>query len=173
MLKTTKKTLIKFKNYITKEEMLKSSSAFLIALTLREVMTSFVKNIVNPLISLVFKIEDLETFKAKIPGTATSLPIGSFIEAVFNFLILSFTIFLIVELSVKSNILAKSQEDDQILKLEENNEYLKKQLDISEKQLKLMQKMIENQDKILNFSETKKQKNLTPKVKVKRKNKMG
>lgn len=142
-----------FKRYITKEDLLKSSSAFLIALTLREVIMNLVKNLVNPLISIFFKIDSLENFKTVIWGTHTTLPLGSIFESIFNFLILSFTIFLIVEISERSNILVETKDSDEIVQLKTLNQNLENQICVQEKQIQLLEKLNANQERLLQQNE--------------------
>lgn len=150
-----KTILVNFKNYITKAELLKSASAFLIALTLRELIVNFVQNIVNPVISLIFNIKTLEGYKTVIWGTHTQLPIGSFIEAIFNFLILSFTIFLIVEFSEKTNLLVENDVKEEVKLLKQTNENFEKQIMLQEKQLEVMQKLLQQNANNTNIEDMK------------------
>lgn len=98
------------------------------------------------MISLIFNIKTLDGFKTTIWGTNTQLPIGSFIEAFCNFIILSFTIFVIVELSEKSNLLVEKEVKEEVKQLQKTNESFEKQIYLQQKQLEVMERILQMQD---------------------------
>lgn len=139
------KIIKEFRDYMTKDDILKSAGAFLIALTLRELILQFIKLVINPIISLFFHIEDLSTFQITLINT--NIQIGALFEAILNFIILSFTIFLVVKFSEKTKLI-KKEEKEEITILKEINANLYNQLDSINDNLKILNKGYINKEQL-------------------------
>ena len=133
------KIIKEFKDYMTKDDILKSAGAFLIALTLRELILQFIKLVINPIFAIIFNVKDLTTFNFSFLGA--SIEIGSLIEALLNFIILSFTIFLIIKFSERTRLI-QNNEKVEIKQMKKLNEKMQMQLDIANKQLELLNKLV-------------------------------
>lgn len=85
-----------FKEFISKGNVMDLATGMIIGAAFTAIVTSLVNDIISPLIGLVIGHADFSQFVLKI-GTAEIL-IGNFINAIINFLIIGFVIFMIVKL---------------------------------------------------------------------------
>ena len=107
-----------FLDFISKYKVMGLAVAFIIGLYLGGVVQSLVKDIILPLIGLVFPgLGNLATVKYAVPSTTFDaqgnppagytgqiFPLGDFLVAVITFIIVAFVIFLIVKATKKLGI---------------------------------------------------------------------
>ena len=86
--------LKEFRAFILKGNLVEIAVAFIIALAFAAVVASFVADIVTPIIAAIFRQPDFSSLKIDIGESAISY--GKFLNAVINFLIVAFAIFMIV-----------------------------------------------------------------------------
>lgn len=94
-----KKFLQDFKTFAVKGNVLDLAVAVIIGGAFGAIVTSFVKDLVMPLIGAIFAVPDFTTLSFTVNGTP--IMIGAFIQAVVNFLIVAFAIFVMIRLIEK------------------------------------------------------------------------
>jgi large conductance mechanosensitive channel len=94
-----KKFLQDFKAFAVKGNVLDLAVAVIIGGAFGAIVTSFVKDLVMPLIGAIFAVPDFTTLSFTVNGTP--IIIGAFIQAVVNFLIVAFAIFVMIRLIEK------------------------------------------------------------------------
>lgn len=94
-----KKFLQDFKAFAVKGNVLDLAVAVIIGGAFGAIVTSFVKDLVMPLIGAIFAVPDFTTLSFTVNGTP--IMIGAFIQAVVNFLIVAFAIFVMIRLIEK------------------------------------------------------------------------
>lgn len=87
--------LKEFKQFIARGNVIDLAVGVIIGAAFTAIVQSLVKNLINPLIGLLIGRIDLSNLILKV-GEAT-FRYGSFLNAVINFLIISFVVFLIVK----------------------------------------------------------------------------
>lgn len=87
--------LKEFKQFIARGNVIDLAVGVIIGAAFTAIVQSLVKNIINPLLGLFVGQIDLSNLVLKV-GDAT-FKYGSFLNAVINFLIISFVVFLIVK----------------------------------------------------------------------------
>lgn len=85
-----------FKEFISRGNMMDLAVGVIIGAAFTAIVNSLVNNLINPLIGLFIGKIDLSTLTFKI-GEAT-FKYGEFLNAVINFLIIAFVVFLLVKL---------------------------------------------------------------------------
>lgn len=104
--------LQEFKDFINRGNLVEIAVAFVMGVAFAAVVSAFTERIVSPLIGLIFNLDSLEgigTFGDAV--TEAGFPVGSvgaFIEAVLNFIIVAFVMFLVVK--AYNNMKAKEEE---------------------------------------------------------------
>lgn len=119
--------LKEFKEFAVKGNALELAIGVIIGGAFQNIVKSLVNDIIMPLISLFIGNVDFSDWVLKI-GNKT-IPYGSFISAVVNFLIIAFSLFLVVKYFNKLNKKleeAKFQEVEKIEKLKKENKIFKK-----------------------------------------------
>lgn len=94
-----KKFLQDFKAFAVKGNVLDLAVAVIIGGAFGAIVTSFVKDLVMPLIGAIFAVPDFTALSFTVNGTP--IMIGAFIQAVVNFLIVAFAIFVMIRLIEK------------------------------------------------------------------------
>ena len=94
-----KKFLQDFKAFAVKGHVLDLAVAVIIGGAFGAIVTSFVKDLVMPLIGAIFAVPDFTALSFTVNGTP--IMIGAFIQAVVNFLIVAFAIFVMIRLIEK------------------------------------------------------------------------
>lgn len=90
-----------FKEFAFKGNIFDLAIAVVIGAAFGKIVTSLVENILTPLIGLISGGIDLSKEKAKIPGTDTIITYGAFIQSIIDFLIIAFSIFMVIRLLAK------------------------------------------------------------------------
>ena len=90
------KTFIKeFKEFAIKGNVVDLAVAVIIGGAFRAIITSFVDDIIMPLIAAIFSVPDFSELSVGVNGTP--IMVGLFIQAIINFLIVALTIFVVVK----------------------------------------------------------------------------
>ncbi|MBD7907594.1 large conductance mechanosensitive channel protein MscL [Sporosarcina gallistercoris] len=90
-----------FKEFAFKGNIFDLAIAVVIGAAFGKIVTSLVENIITPLIGLLSGGIDLSSEKAHIPGTDTIITYGVFIQSIIDFLIIAFSIFIVIRLLAK------------------------------------------------------------------------
>ena len=89
-----KNILKEFKAFAVKGNVVDLAVAVIIGGAFGAIVTSFVNDLVMPLIGAIFSVPDFSTLSFTVNGTA--IMIGLFIQAVVNFLFVALSIFMMV-----------------------------------------------------------------------------
>ena len=91
-----------FRDFVNKGNFIDIAVAFVIGAAFGTVVTALTERTVSPLIGMIVRLPSLERFGTFGPqDPATGLPtgsVGAFVEALLNFLIIAFVMFLVVRL---------------------------------------------------------------------------
>ena len=127
--------LKEFKEFISKGNVLDLAVAVVIGNAFNAIVTSLVNDIIMPLVGIIIGGINFSSIKVTV-GNA-DLMIGNFIQMIVNFLIVAFTIFVVVKSFNKLQQKTKKKEEkkeeekpekaDDIVLLEEIRDLLKKQ----------------------------------------------
>lgn len=88
-----------FKDFINRGNLVEIAVAFVMGVAFASVVSAFTDRIVSPLIGMVFNLSDLAglgTFGEIVDGVQQG-SVGAFVQAVLNFLIVAFVMFLVVK----------------------------------------------------------------------------
>jgi len=88
-----------FKDFINRGNLVEIAVAFVMGVAFASVVSTFTERIVSPLIGLIFDLEDLAgmgTFGKVVDGVRQG-SVGAFVEALLNFIIVAFVMFLVVK----------------------------------------------------------------------------
>lgn len=127
-----KKFFNEFKQFIAKGNVLDLAVAVVIGNAFNKIVTSLVNDIIMPIIGIIIGGIHFETIK--ITFKDSSILIGSFIQNIVDFLIVAFTIFVVIKAFNKLSSFKKKEEKkevkeekkpDDILLLEEIRDLLK------------------------------------------------
>ena len=122
-----------FKEFISKGNVLDLAVAVVIGNAFNTIVTSLVNDVIMPLIGIIIGGIDFSSIKITL-GDA-SIMLGNFIQNIVNFLIVAFTIFIVIKAFNKLQAKSKKKEakkeetpkkPDDILLLEEIRDLLKK-----------------------------------------------
>lgn len=119
-----------FKKFISRGSVMDLAIGVIIGGAFTAIVNSLVTNILNPFIGLFLGKIDLSNLVLKIGGT--TFKYGSFLNAIINFLIISFVVFLLVK--AVSKVMPKKEDKPAAPSQEEL--YLKDIRDLLEKQNK-------------------------------------
>ena len=140
-----------FKKFISRGNVIDLAVAVIIGGAFGAIVTSLVSDIIMPLICALFKTTDVSELSVKI--NSTPIYIGKFIQAIIDFLIISFFVFLMIRAlngfersvkkieNLKTRMLTKEQRKQ--LKLEG---YSRKQIWEKEQQLRKEKEVNSSQD---------------------------
>ena len=105
--------LAEFKKFIMKGNLVEIAVGLILALKFKDVTDAFVNGIISPIVGAIFGVPSFAEKTAKIGDGV--LKYGAFIDAVINFLIVGFVLFLIVKAynSMKERM-ARSPEPDEV-----------------------------------------------------------
>ena len=123
-----------FKEFAFKGNVLDLAIAVVIGAAFGNIVTSLVSNIITPLVELVFGGVDFTSLAFPTTGE-TKILYGNFIQSVFDFIVIAFSIFLFIRLlskfKRKEDVVAVTEEappvDSKEVLLEEIRDLLKKQ----------------------------------------------
>lgn len=99
--------LKEFKEFISRGSVLDLAVGVIIGSAFTAIVNSLVKDLINPFIGLFLGKIDLSDLKFSVGGA--NFMVGSFINAIINFLIIAFVIFLIIKAFNK--VLPKKEEE--------------------------------------------------------------
>lgn len=151
MSKNKKSTFLKdFKAFISKGNVLDLAVATIIGSAFSQIVSSFTNGIIMPLISLLFKVENLDKMvltlrpetvneAGEVIDPAIVWQYGTFIQAIVNFLIIAFFLFVLVRVirNVRKQLDFDAQLRESVQKKLDNDEPL---TEIESKWLAHMQK---------------------------------
>lgn len=90
-----------FREFISRGNLVDIAVAFVMGVAFASVVQTFTDRIVSPLIGMIVNLESLQSVGTFGPvDEATGLPtgsVGAFVEALINFLIVAFVMFLVVK----------------------------------------------------------------------------
>ncbi len=111
-----KKFLEEFETFITKGNVLDMAVGVIIGAAFGAITTSLVNNVINPLLAWLFHAPDFTklniTLRAADEAAGTEalvLGIGVFINAILNFLIVAFVLFLVIKAFNKAREIAEAK----------------------------------------------------------------
>lgn len=117
-----------FKQFIARGNVIDLAVGVIVGAAFTSIVKSLVSNIINPLLGLFIGKIDLSNLVLKVGGA--TFKYGNFINAVINFLIISFVVFLIVKAVNKITRKEKKEEP----KKPTSEDYLREIRDLLEKQ---------------------------------------
>jgi large conductance mechanosensitive channel len=88
-----------FKDWIMKGNLIEIAVGLIIALAFNDLVSSFVKDIITPIIGAVGGTPDFSAKTFSINGSKFTY--GSFINAIITFLVIAFVMFMVVKASLK------------------------------------------------------------------------
>ncbi len=99
-----------FKEFISRGNVLDLAVGLIIGSAFTAIVTSLVGDILTPIIGVILRKAGIEKFADWAPG---GFGIGSFINAIVSFLLISFTVFLIVKAVNKAQELGKKNKEEE------------------------------------------------------------
>ncbi len=102
--------IAEFKEFISRGNVLDLAVGLIIGSAFTAIVTSLVQDVLTPIIGVILRKAGIEKFADWAPG---GFGIGSFINAIISFLLISFTVFLIVKFVNKAQELTKRKEEEQ------------------------------------------------------------
>lgn len=128
-LKNIKKGASEFKKFISRGNVVDMAVGVIIGGAFGKIVTSLVQDILMPLIGVLLGGLDFTSLSIKV-GSA-NVTYGTFLQTIVDFLIISFSIFVVIKLFEKFKKKEEVQEEvkkaDDVLLLEEIRDLLKKQ----------------------------------------------
>lgn len=132
-----KKFFDDFKAFAMKGNVIDLAVGVVIGGAFGKIVTSLVEDIITPVISMLLDTSEMASWAIVIGSTAEGQEVffryGAFIQNVINFLIISFSIFVVVRLISKVHIRHEEEKQvevkksDEVVLLEEIRDLLKKQ----------------------------------------------
>ncbi|AIO18626.1 Large-conductance mechanosensitive channel [Candidatus Izimaplasma bacterium HR1] len=126
-----------FKKFINRGSVIDLAVGFIIGAAFKDIVNSLVKDILTPVISLVVGDEGFSNYKYVITESNEALGImenaiyyGNFIQAVFDFFIIAFVVFLIVKLINKVNDTMEKAKEDAVGEVIEAVEDVKPKMEV-------------------------------------------
>lgn len=104
-----KKFLSEFKEFAMRGNVLDMSVGIIIGAAFTAIVTSLVDDILSPVIGLIVKV-NFSDLAVNIAGV--DFKYGSFIMAVINFIIVAFTLFVLIKAVNKTASIGKKKEED-------------------------------------------------------------
>lgn len=101
--------ITEFKEFISRGNVLDLAVGMIIGSAFTAIVTSLVEDILTPIIGIVLRKAGIEKFADWAPG---GFGIGSFINAIISFLLISFTIFMIIKTINKAQHLGRKKEEE-------------------------------------------------------------
>jgi len=119
--------LKEFKEFALKGNIIDLAVAVIIGAAFGKIVTALTQTIIMPIISLLVGKASMEDIKVTIGSTV--FPIGSLIQAIIDFILIAFVLFLIIKLmnsAIKKKEVAPAPTPEDILLLREIRDALKK-----------------------------------------------
>lgn len=101
--------IAEFKQFISRGNVLDLAVGLIIGSAFTAIVTSLVEDLLTPIIGIILKKAGIEKFADWAPG---GFGIGSFINAIVSFLLISFTVFLLVKAVNKAQELGRKKTDE-------------------------------------------------------------
>ncbi|MDO1604614.1 large conductance mechanosensitive channel protein MscL [Lactobacillus sp. YT155] len=114
--------LNEFKEFISKGSVVDLAVGVIVGGVFKDLTSSLVTNLINPLIGIFLGQVDLSSIVWKI-GDA-NFKIGAFINSIIEFLIIMFVIFLIVKAINKMRSIGKKNEEEEQANVKTTDDYL-------------------------------------------------
>lgn len=118
-----KKFIQEFKEFSMRGNVMDMAVGVVMGTAFSAIVTSLVKDIIMPLIGLLTGGVDFSNLSVTLMGKAV-LTYGAFIQSIFNFLMISLSIFLMVKFANKISSLRQKQEEQKEKVLESSKEEL-------------------------------------------------
>jgi large conductance mechanosensitive channel len=118
-----KKFIQEFKEFSMRGNVMDMAVGVVMGTAFSAIVTSLVKDIIMPLIGLLTGGVDFSNLSVTLMGKAV-LTYGAFIQSIFNFLMISLSIFLMVKFANKISSLRQKQEEQKEKVLEPSKEEL-------------------------------------------------
>lgn len=116
-----KKFIQEFKEFSMRGNVMDMAVGVVMGTAFSAIVTSLVKDIIMPLIGLLTGGVDFSNLSVTLMGKAV-LTYGAFIQSIFNFLMISLSIFLMVKFANKISSLRQKQEEQKEKVLEPSKE---------------------------------------------------
>jgi large conductance mechanosensitive channel len=111
-----------FKDFITKGNVMDLAVAFIIGAAFKAIISSLVKDIIMPIVSMAFGDEGFDNYKYVIRAAVydvdgalvtaeNAITYGMFIQAIVDFLIIAFVVFLMIKAVNKARKFAEEAKD--------------------------------------------------------------
>ena len=118
-----------FRDFVNKGNFVDIAVAFVVGAAFGSVITTFTERLVSPLIGMIVTLPSLERIGQFGPeDPATGLPtgsVGAFVEALINFLIIAFVMFLVVKAYSRFRDEAPGEPPEDIMLLREIRDELR------------------------------------------------
>lgn len=105
-----------FKEFISRGNIIDMAVAFVISTAFTAIVNALVNNIIMPLITAIFGEVDVTALSGTLNGTV--IPYGLFIQAVINFLLIAFFLFIVIKAINESKRLHEKGEQRKVTKEE-------------------------------------------------------
>jgi len=89
--------LKEFKKFLLRGNIIDLAIGIIIGGAFNGIVTSFVDDVITPILSLFTGKIDFSSLAFTIPDTAATIKFGSFITAIINFVIMGFVIFMMIK----------------------------------------------------------------------------
>jgi len=126
-----KKLGTEFKKFINRGSVIDLAVAFVIGAAFKDIINSFVKDILTPIISLVVGEEGFNNYKYVITEANEALGItenaiyyGNFIQAIFDFFIIALVVFIIIKIINKANEAIENAKEQTVVALVQASEIM-------------------------------------------------
>ncbi|MFE3977130.1 MULTISPECIES: large conductance mechanosensitive channel protein MscL [unclassified Peribacillus] len=120
-----------FREFITKGNVLDLAIAVVIGAAFGKIVSSLVENIITPLVGIL--LGGVNVSSLALPVNGVDVQYGAFVQAVIDFLIISFAIFMFMKIA--NSLIRKKQTDEEevIVVVPATEQYLKEIRDLLQK----------------------------------------
>lgn len=101
--------IAEFKEFISRGNVIDLAVGLIVGSAFTAIVTSLVQDLLTPVIGIILRKAGIEKFAEWAPG---GFGIGSFINAIVSFLLISFAVFLLVKAVNKAQELGKKKNDE-------------------------------------------------------------
>ncbi len=111
-----KKFFNEFKKFISKGNVIDMAVAFVISTTFTAIVNSLVNKVIMPFVSAIFGKVDVSDLYFTLNNSI--IPYGEFLQAVINFLLIAFVLFLVVRTINKTKDIAEREKSKRVTREE-------------------------------------------------------
>ncbi len=122
-----------FKEFAFKGNIFDLAIAVVVGAAFGKIVSSLVENIITPLIGLISGGIDFSKLAYQFPGTKTIITYGVFIQSIIDFLIIAFSIFMVIRLLSKFKK-KEAEQPDETPSIDPKEELLKEIRDLLQTQ---------------------------------------